>query len=809
MATQRPAIEDLFAAFCGRLFVEREVAPRAQVIAQEASARLRGTPVVVYLFDPEAEPRWSLKGSTGDVKASAKCEALTLASVADQNVPVLFSHDQLVREHYAHLDVRRTIASLAYVPLLDHSRLLGAIEAISFDRPLTNSDLNELGLLAEVGSRAIAGALSYEAERNSNLETITRLTSFYDVERVFHSTLHIGRLLPIIASKTRELLPCEAVNVWMVEGDELKLHARDGQDRTLPIGASQDQVIALVGDTGQPMFVKDRHHPSIAKRNHSGSIRELLAVPIIDGGALVGALECINKRPTSEQGERSTENARATTRFDDDDLFLLTTIAETAGGALHNASLLEAERKIEILETLVEVSQEITSTLNLTRVLQVIVNAPQRIMSYDRAAVALGHAGKLSIRALSGKPEVVQADPAVKALHQMLAVANDEEGELYVTTRSAKVVTDRESVIARFRDYFQQTGYRTWYSIPLADDQGQLGVLVFEGKKPDFLSEAQIELVKVMAAQATVALRNASLYEQVPLIGLLEPILHRKQKFMKVEKHRRLAYAGIAAAVLVLLVAVPLPMRVEGGAVVAPQRTAAVGVGEDSIVRAVRVREGDTVKRGTVLAELEDWDVRAALAAAEAKRQQALAQMNEALAGNDGGQAGTKRSEAEYWAAEVRRAQERVDRTLLRSPIDGVVATPHLETMVGRKLLAGETLAQVLDAGRASIDVAIDQRDLALVATGQGASVKLEAYPTEKFRGKVEIVSPASGVMDEGGANKRVFYARVDVGNEAGLMRAGMEGEAKVMTGWRPAGYVMFRGIGLWGWTKIWSWFGS
>jgi hypothetical protein len=46
------------------------------------------------------------------------------------------------------------------------------------------------------------------------------------------------------------------------------------------------------------------------------------------------------------------------------------------------------------------------------------------------------------------------------------------------------------------------------------------------------------------------------------------------------------------------------------------------------------------------------------------------------------------------------------------------------------------------------------------------------------------------------------------VPNEEGVIRAGMEGQGKVFTGYRPAGYVMFRDVGMWTWTKLWKWFG-
>ena len=69
---------------------------------------------------------------------------------------------------------------------------------------------------------------------------------------------------------------------------------------------------------------------------------------------------------------------------------------------------------------------------------------------------------------------------------------------------------------------------------------------------------------------------------------------------------------------------------------------------------------------------------------------------------------------------------------------------------------------------------------------------------------KVNVVSPISGLEGE----KRVFYARVQVPNADGTLRPGMSGLAKISVGWRPAGYVLFRGLGMWAWSKLWSWFG-
>jgi HlyD family secretion protein len=178
--------------------------------------------------------------------------------------------------------------------------------------------------------------------------------------------------------------------------------------------------------------------------------------------------------------------------------------------------------------------------------------------------------------------------------------------------------------------------------------------------------------------------------------------------------------------------------------------------------------------------------------------------MNRALAANDGSEAGILRAQADYSASEVARARERLDKTVLRSPIDGLVATPHIEDMVGRSLNAGDAFAEVVDTSSANVDVSVDENDVALLKPGNKASVKLEAFPTRTFRGEVFIVSPKSQV--EGA--ERFFYARVRVANNDGLIRAGMQGRSKVTTGWSPAGRVLFRRPAMWFWSKIWSWVG-
>jgi len=799
MASQVPGFATSFTELAMALLSASEVVPRARLIAQQVAELAPGSGVVVYVLDRSGDPVWVPKATAGEVafeQTEIPFDSGTLGALGEKQEPVVFSGARLWREQYSHLNVRRTIASLVGLPMLAGEELVGAIEVLSFDAPIQESSLPPLVELARLGGLGLAAGSAYESERNTSLESITRLTQLYDLERTFNSTLEMDRLLPLIASKYQELLKVQAVNLWMVDGESVRLMSRAGTDLTVELETVQGAGQGLTGDVadvGDPVIVNADSDERLQARNEGieeGAIFSLMAAPLLHEGAEVGLVECINKLDG--------------TPFDEDDLFFLTTVNVTASSALHNASLLLAERKVEILETLVTVSRQITSTLDLDRVMESIVNDPQAVIPYERAAISLDQYGKLRLRAISGMKEVQVGNPAVAPLNELLQWASLSADEIYVRQHDDKIDEPREETRAKFARYFADTGMRAFYCLPLGDDTGRVGLLSFESSDPDFLSVAHLEMIKVLAGQATVALRNAQMYKEVPFIGLLEPVREQKRKFMQMKKSRRTAMVIAAVAVAVFLAIVPLPMRLSGDATVAPARTAQVQPQVEGVVKRVYVREGDPIKKGAVLADLEDWDYSAALAAAQSKYEAALAEMNHALASNDGTEAGIQRVQADYWQAEVKRAQERLEKTHLRSPIDGLVATPQIENFVGRYLDHGDSFVQVVDTSEATVDVAIDEHDVSLLHAGEGGALKLEAFPARTYRGHVALVSPKSNLQGD----ERVFFARVSVPNPNGVIRAGMQGRAKISAGWHPAGYVFFRGPAMWVYSKLWSWFG-
>ncbi len=789
------------AALSARLLEEHEVTPRARITAQTLAEALPGSAVNVYAITALAEGNvWTVMATAGEAakpEAAVPLQTGTLGILARERKPLLFDGNNLSREEYAHVNLRRTLRSLSYLPLTQREALIGAIEILSFEDKLSAEHVNSLGAVAEVASAALYGAQIYQEEHHNTLASITRLTQLYDIEKVFSSTLEMDQLLPIIGSKVREMLDCEAVNLWLLEPDEsLRLMHQAGIDLSVQEGASQkpgEGVPGDVSDNGEPVLIAQADDERLVRRNQGieeGSVVSLVVAPIMDQESLVGVIEAANKLDG--------------TAFDEDDLFTLSRLTESAAIALHNASLLAAERKVEVLETLVTVSNEITSTLNLERMLQTIVNAPQAVIPYERAAVALEQHGKYKLSAVTGVTQLDSQAPEIEPLNKILRWALLSEEVVHVKQHGDEISDSRGETQAKFRSYFQETGMRGFYATPLSDDTGRVGILGLESSDPDFLSSAHLEILKVLAGQATVALRNAQMYKEVPFISVLEPVLERKRKFLAMEKRRRNAILVLAAAAVIFLAAFPLPLRVDGDAVVAPARWAKVQPEVEGVVSRVQVHEGDHVTPGQVIAELQDWEYRAALGKAEATYQTTVLHMNRALAANDGSEAGIQRVQADYWKSEVERASELLSKTRLRSPIDGTVATPHVEDMAGRRLQYGDSFADVVDTSRVVVDVAIDSIDISLPRVGARAAVKLNSYPTRTFRGNVAAVSPRAVVQGD----SRVFFARVEIPNPDGVIRAGMAGRGKLSAGWYPAGYVLFRHVGIWLYSRLWWWFG-
>ncbi|HUJ39530.1 MAG TPA: GAF domain-containing protein [Candidatus Acidoferrales bacterium] len=666
----------------------------------------------------------------------------------------------------------------------------------------TTEDGAYLEEAARMTGRALDTIRGAESERHAQFETLERLTALYDLARIFNSTLELEDLCPIVTSKIRDILGAQACNLWLVGADResLEFAHQDGEDPTTDENTEASMgegFVGVVARDGKGRLAADASVEALldGRRNsvEGFAITSAMAAPLLKDDRVLGVVEVLNKLDETE--------------FDDDDLFFLNSVGEQAGLAVHNANLLKAERKMHELGALLTLSKEITSTLDLDHILTTLVHQAADVLPFERCTIGLYDGAKFYLAAVSGEAEV-PGTPEMKQLREILEWVGEDYEAVSADCEEGSWTSEPEKPDPRLIPYLSGRGMNGFYARSLRDDQGTLGVFALESGEAEFLSESQLETLEILASQVTVAIRNARLYQNVPLIRVWQPVAETRQKLRSVTAGRRIELLTRAIVVAVLLVAVPWPMRVDGTAHVVPAHRRVITAESEGIIKQVFVHEGERVEAGAPLAQLDDGEIRVRLETAQAQLALARHDLAEAQNHRDMAGAGKARLGMDIAQAAVDLESERLTRARLVAPIEGLVVTPKVQEKAGRLIARGETFCELVEPTRMAADVVFPETDEALVQPGDPVSLKVNALPTVTFHGRVERLGTQT-IASEG---DQYFVARAVFDNAYGL-RDDMAGNAKVgvrggwfQSGWYPVGYVLLRPPARWLWRKVWTW---
>ena len=699
---------------------------------------------------------------------------------------------------------RERVQTALYVSIPGASGPAGVAELLNkAGGEFTPEDGAYLEEAARMTGRALDAIRTAEADRNAQFETLERLTALYDIARIFNSTLELEDLCPIVTSKIRDILGAQACNLWLVSQDRetLAFAHQDGEDPTTDEDsetAMGEGFVGVVGRDGKGRLAADASLEALLDPRRTAAkeftITSAMAAPLLKDDRVLGVVEVLNKLDETE--------------FDDDDLFFLNSVGEQAGLAVHNANLLKAERKVHELGALLTLSKEITSTLDLDHILTTLVHQAAEVLPFERCTIGLYDGAKFYLAAVSGESEV-PGTPEMKRLREILEWVGEDYEAVSADQQEDGWTTAPEKPDPRLIPYLTERQMSGFYARSLRDDQGTLGVIALESGEADFLSESQLETLEILASQVTVAIRNARLYQNVPLIRVWRPVAETQQKLRAVTGGRRIELLTRAVMIAVLLVAVPWPLRVDGTAHVVPAQRRIVTAETEGVVRQVFVREGERVEEGARLAQLDDGEIRVRLETARAQLALARHDLAEAQERRDMTVAGRARLRLDMAQAEVDLQSDRLTRALLVAPMAGLVVTPKVEEKTGRLMARGESFCELVDQKRMAADIVFPETDESLVRQGAAVSLKVNALPTMTFRGKVERLS-AQTIASEG---EQYFQAHATFENTGGRLRDDMVGRAKVdssggwaKSGWYPVGYVLLRPPARWLWRKLWTW---
>jgi multidrug resistance efflux pump/GAF domain-containing protein len=629
---------------------------------------------------------------------------------------------------------------------------------------------------------------------------VERLRLLHTITLEFNSTLDFDQLLPRIFDRVLAALGAGGGSLWIAEGDMLHCRLAVGGGAGRLVGAQMPVGTGFVGDVAQKqrttMVVEAVRDPRFQEATDTAAedtvSTTVMASPMVAGGVTVGAIQVVDKR-------------MGTGAFDAGDRELLEGLAAAAAGALRNAQLHAAERRARDLAVLLEISREITATLDIDRVLQSVVNLSSQALTFDRGAVGLYDRGKCEIRAVAGAEKVDQNDPSLRDLIARAEWAAGRGQPLYLTDSQDPASDAERLFVTIFGEDLAKDQVRGALYLPLKDDEGVLGVLVYESSTPDFAGETQREVAAILANQAGVALRNAQLYHQVPMVDALGALAARRHALRDLPRRRVQAYAAVAVLALLALGFVRWPLRVSGtDPVLRPSGFMPVRVQVEGTVERLGVREGSRVERGDLLAVLRATTLTAERQAKEADA--ATADRLAALAASRGDAAEERlqRIRGDALRRELALLDEELDLTNVRAPSDGTVLTSRLEERLGTSLAEGDPLLVLGRSDTLELEFGVAQHDVLRVRQGQQVRLRVDALPSRTYEGRVSSVA-----LLPTHADGTVRYpVRAAIPNQGGLLKPEMAAHARILTD--PASTVerVLRGPVRWVrllWWRLWA----
>ena len=235
------------------------------------------------------------------------------------------------------------------------------------------------------------------------------------------------------------------------------------------------------------------------------------------------------------------------------------------------------------------------------------------------------------------------------------------------------------------------------------------------------------------------------------------------------------------------------------------------------------VREGDEVKRGQFLLQLDSVNYRAGAKSSEFSMQALLKDLDSAHFNAEQAKADLDRAEKNHAAgilaeADLQRArtasstadaallaleqrveqsramlegaQDTLSKTTIRAPMDGIVTAKRIEegevAVIGIQNQPGTVLLTISDMSRVEAEMEIDETSIPSVKLGQEARVHIDAYPNRTFDGLVTEVGNSPIIATTGQANEAIkFKVKVQLKNPPEGIKPGLSVQADILSGFR------------------------
>ena len=406
----------------------------------------------------------------------------------------------LIVDDYQHWEGRAptwegyAIAGIVGVPIRWSGEFLGTLLIHAAPpRTFSPADAELLSLFANQAAIAIHNARLFEREREQRdlAEALEKAAA------ALTATLDFDQVLDRILEQVSRVVPSDAANIMLIEGDQAHVVRWRGYERfgvqefvsTLVFHIPEMPGFQQIVESGEPMVIPDTvTYPDWVRVPVTERLRSYAAAPIVVRGEVIGFLNV----DSATSGFFTQAHADALRAF-----------ADHAAAAIENARLYEAERKRSAeLETLRQASLHLTSALELQPILEAILDHTFKLVAADDVHVFLYDGKRLAFGAAlweDGRRQKPYAEPRPQGLTYTIARGGE------------RIVIPDVNSHPLFRDY-QWGG--SIVGLPLRVSERVVGVMNVAFERPHVFDESELRVLGLLADQAAIAIENARLYEE-------------------------------------------------------------------------------------------------------------------------------------------------------------------------------------------------------------------------------------------------------------------------------------------------------
>ena len=327
------------------------------------------------------------------------------------------------------------------------------------------------------------------------------ISALREISRAISAPTDLDTTLGLITRKTAEVMRMDSCSIYLLDaqGEYLVLKATTGlAPEAVGLGRLRlgEGLTGWAAQTGQP--AASANAPADPRFKYvpgtgENRFRSLLAVPLVTAGKTVGA---INVQTTD------------THEYTEDQIELLSIIADMASGALEKARLHDSmRRQIMELSTLAEVSETLTSPLYLEQILRLLVEMTARVFDAPLCTVMLIDGAEL-VLAAAHPPNQAQRPRQTLRTGQGIPGLAAESGQ---PVASPDLADDR-----RFHAHELPAGpytphVRSALAVPLRVRDRTLGVVSCYTDRRHEFTQTEVNLLQTLANQTALAIENAGL----------------------------------------------------------------------------------------------------------------------------------------------------------------------------------------------------------------------------------------------------------------------------------------------------------